>query len=104
MKQNDMKTDSTQVSVNSGSTVWILTEEFNEYDQYGDYFICAFRDKPTIKTLKNYFSTEISLGKATLAGATEEEFFEHLLKGGGRQNREYHWFNLEEIGLKENIS
>ena len=25
---------------------WVLTKEYNEYDQYGEYFVAIFKDKP----------------------------------------------------------
>lgn len=28
-------------------SVWILTTEYNQYDQHGEYFINVFADKPT---------------------------------------------------------
>lgn len=31
--------------------VWILTTEYNDYDQYGEYFLQAFASKPTPEQL-----------------------------------------------------
>lgn len=63
--------------------MWILTEEYNDYDQHGEYFIAAWNDKPTLDQL---LDMEI-LGNENL---------EHILNGGGRVDIEYQWFNLHE--------
>ena len=74
--------------------VWILTEEYNDYDQHGEYFLKVFKDKPTHQNL------------ATALGYTKhgsQDFMqalalvEHVLSGGGRRNQENHWYNLEEV-------
>lgn len=68
------------------STVWILTEEYNRYDQYGEYYIAVFQDKPTIEQLVKF---EMS-----------EEKAQHVQNGGGRLKDEDQWFNLKEEKLK----
>lgn len=35
--------------------MWILTEEFNDYDQHGEYFRAAWNEKPTEEVLLNFF-------------------------------------------------
>lgn len=66
-------------------TVWILTSEYNDYDQHGEYFEAVFETKPT---------------KEQLADVMDEYphsvYVEHTLKGGGRLNNEYCWYNLRE--------
>jgi hypothetical protein len=57
--------------------VFILVEEYNAYDQYGSYFVEAFRNYPTFEQLAKYDCT-------------------HL----GRQNDENHWYEIEEVLLK----
>ena len=69
------------------NTVWILTEEHNEYDQYGEYFIKAFRLKPTHQQL-----SECGVPTNRLR---------HTLNGGGRVDYERSWFFLKEIDLSE---
>jgi len=64
--------------------MWIVTSEVNDYDQYGEYFVCAFIEKPTKKQLT----------KST--GFTDESFLRHLLKGGGRKKGEGEWYHLTE--------
>lgn len=54
--------------------IFILTQEYNAYDQYGAYFIAAFRTRPTFEQLVKYDC-------------------QHF----GRQNDEESWFNLEEV-------
>ncbi len=65
--------------------VWILTEEYNQYDQYGEYYLAAFRDKPTLAQL-------IKLDMS-------EQEAQHVLNGGGRQKNEDQWYNLKEEEL-----
>lgn len=61
--------------------MWILTEEYNEYDQYGAYFVDAWHCKPSEEDLKN-------------AGVHPSDI-QHVLNGGGRTHRyEGHWYNL----------
>lgn len=68
------------------NTVWILTEEHNDYNQYGEYFIAAFLEKPTLEKL---MSLDMS-----------ESIAKHVLTGGGRQKYEDQWFNLREEVVK----
>lgn len=62
--------------------VWILTEEHNQYDQYGEYFLAVFAEKPTSEKLKKH-------------GVHESEI-EHVLNGGGRKKYEDQWYYLRE--------
>lgn len=66
--------------------VWILTEEYNQYDQYGEYFLAVFKNKPTAEKLKKFGITE--------------QLVQHVLNGGGRQNVEDQWFLLKEEELQ----
>ena len=66
---------------------WILTEEFNDYDQHGEYFVAWFPKKPTMEELSKHFSEEDAI---------------HILNGGGRRgdNGRYwedQWYNLKEV-------
>lgn len=63
--------------------VWLLTKEYNDYDQHGEYFVAVFADKPTKEQLVGF---DVS-----------EELIEHVLAGGGRVDSEYEWFNLKQI-------
>lgn len=68
--------------------MWIVTRSINEYDQYGNYFVCAFDHKPTFQELKNtLWLNDITTGKLT--------------RGGGRQSNEYEWYYLTEINNGE---
>ena len=69
-------------------TVYVLTFEVNDYDQHGEYFLAAFKGKPTI---------EILSGVPTLN--YDVPSLEHLLKGGGRRGHEHVWYNLVEVEL-----
>jgi hypothetical protein len=77
-------------------TAWILTRENNEYDQYGEYFIASFKQKPTrwqlVKALKDDNETTL---------AVNQEYIGLLLDGGGRtKDAAYVWYHLREVELK----
>ena len=63
--------------------LYILTEEYNEYDQYGKYFLAWFTLVPTISQL-----TKLEISKEDAL---------HILKGGGRRGTEQTWYNLHEV-------
>lgn len=65
--------------------MWIVTRAVNSYDQYGDYFVCAFENKPTFQELKSVLPKEsdVTIGKLT--------------RGGGRHRAEYEWYYLTEV-------
>jgi len=67
--------------------VWVLTEEYNDYDQYGEYFINVFANKPTCDQLND-------------AGVSLPEVA-HVLNGGGWINRyvEHRCWHLREQEL-----
>jgi nitric oxide reductase large subunit len=67
--------------------VWLLTSEYNAYDQLGEYFEAIFQDKPTGNDLCRN-------------GITSEADQEHILKGGGRRGSEAVWYNLREERLQ----
>lgn len=48
-------------------TVWILTCKFNEYYQFGEYFLAFFFEKPTFQDLKKVVpdETDETIGKLT---------------------------------------
>ncbi len=61
---------------------WIITAEYNDYDQHGSYFVAWFREKPTFQDIKKLlpYETDATIGKLT--------------RGGGRQGSEYKHYNL----------
>ena len=64
--------------------MWIVTQEINDYNQYGEYFITAFEGKPTFEQLKKVLNLDdVTTGKLT--------------RGGGRQNIENEWYYLKEF-------
>jgi hypothetical protein len=67
--------------------IWILTTEYNQYDQYGEYYVKTFARKPNKESL-------LSLG-------VTECYIEHVLSGGGRKGDEDQWFHLREIYLND---
>lgn len=64
--------------------MWIVTSEYNAYDQEGEYFVAAYLNKPTFTQLKKLIGVnDVTVGKLT--------------RGGGRQNTEEKWYNLHEV-------
>lgn len=64
--------------------VWILTEEHNAYDQYGEYFVAVFEEKPSLKQLAQYVDCYYCTP-------------EHVWHGGGRTSHmEDTWWNLRK--------
>lgn len=74
--------------------MWILTNEYNEYDQNGDYFIYAWRSKPSKEQLKQVLMKDCP---DFLCGDAAEDKLDHVYNGGGRQNVEHIWYNFFEF-------
>ncbi len=73
--------------------VWILLllQEYNDYNQHGDYFVDVFFTKPTIEQLKEY-------------GISELEACHILSTGGGRINENCDkWYFLDVFENEDNI-
>ena len=66
-------------------SVWLLTKEYNEYDQYGEYFIAVFSEKPSHQLLTAY--------------GVPTNRLRHVLDGGGRVDYEDSWFFLREVSI-----
>lgn len=67
----------------SSKTLWVVTCEYNDYDQYGEYFKSVYAEKPTLKQL---------------TGLMGKDLAEHLLNtGGGRIEYEDEWYWLREV-------
>lgn len=60
--------------------MWILTTEYNQYDQEGAYFVDAWDYEPSVAELMEHMS--------------EKEANHCLTNGGGRIGTEYQWFHL----------
>lgn len=68
-------------------TVWILTYEYNDYDQYGEYFQAVFINKPSAQQLIDEGVPEHSIA--------------HVLEGGGQSfNKQDYWYYLREVAPK----
>lgn len=52
------------------SSVWVLTDEYTDYDQHGEYYLAAFKDKPTNEQLEK------------ILGPCQYGVLDHLLTGG----------------------
>jgi hypothetical protein len=64
------------------NSIWVLTREINQYNQDGEYFVGAWRKKPTHQQL-----TEVGVPQDRLS---------MVLEGGGRVYPEEEWFYLKE--------
>jgi hypothetical protein len=73
--------------------IWVLTKEYNAYDQYGEYFIHAWTHKPTAKELLDQGVPAKSWGDCDL--------HQHVLAGGGRRDNgkvyDDEWYWLREV-------
>jgi hypothetical protein len=68
--------------------VWVLTEEYNDYNQNGEYFLAVFKEIP---------SREELLGVGV---EDNSEIINNLLiNGGGRLKHEYTWYFLRAYDL-----
>ena len=71
--------------------VYVLTEEINDYNQHGEYFLGAFKNVPTFKEVNNcdaYF------------GKIDKEQYKLLIKDGCLQNKpDYEFLYLREVEL-----
>lgn len=65
--------------------MWIVTTAVNAYDQYGEYFVAVFLEKPDFKQLKDLLNLDdVTTGKLT--------------RGGGRHDSDdTQWWILEEV-------
>lgn len=71
--------------------MWILTEEYNDYDQHGAYFVDAWVEKPTRGQILESLKARQEDGEAKLPGC-ESRLADHILAGGGRVKTEYAWY------------
>ena len=67
----------------ANEAIWLLTSEYNDYDQHGEYFEAVFIGKPTSKQIQKHCHV-------TEQGAV------HILNGGGRVKYEDQWYNLRK--------
>lgn len=64
--------------------MWVVTTEYNDYDQHGVYFLAVFSTKPSFQQLKALIKEDdVTVGKLT--------------RGGGRQGIEDKWYNLTKV-------
>lgn len=70
--------------------VYILTKEYNEYDQYGEYFEDVFKDKPSPE----------QLSKSTNYASDSESIRKLLAVGTCRLRGDHSWYNLRKEELK----
>lgn len=80
-------------------TIWILTEEHNNYDQYGKYFIYAFAEQPTHAQCLDLM-LELDYIQEYQCKKHKDKMAAFLMKGGGRYKDEDVWYWLREEGLK----
>jgi hypothetical protein len=69
---------------------YILTRQHNEYDQYGEYFVAWFAERPT--------AVEVQAAvKRDEESEIDEALATHILSGGGRQTSENVWWHLKQV-------
>ena len=78
-------------------TVWVLTEEHNDYNQHGEYFVAVFGDLPTVQRLASALSLHDGASRPNVMEALA--LIEHIRNGGGRIGTEDVWYNLKEQEL-----
>lgn len=76
-------------------TVWVLTSEYNDYDQHGEYFEAVWENKPSTQQLVEYFKNGNDAHYSDIMAALD--FILHIQNGGGRREYEEHWYNLNEV-------
>ena len=82
------------------NTVWVITEERNAYDQYGEYFIQAYAEKPTHQQCLE-FLLSVDYVNCTQDKKHQDKMAAFLMKGGGRyKDTEDVWYWLREEELK----
>lgn len=72
-------------------TIYILTSEYNDYDQHGEYFIEAFSNVPQIEQLQKHIDYKLN-----------KDDYNHIINGGGRREsyKDYHnwyYFRIKEL-------
>lgn len=74
-------------------SVWVLTEEYNDYDQHGEYFIHAWDHKPSREELKVHINEE--------SRYAQPDYIGYVLNGGGRIDKDNYyddqWYILKEV-------
>ena len=61
--------------------MWILLRSVNDYSQHGDYFVCAWHQKPTVNQVTKVLNID-------------EQGALYVLNGGGRRGYEDEWYYL----------
>lgn len=67
--------------------VWILTEEYDAYDQFGEYFTAVFATKPHHTQLTHY--------------GVPQNRLRHVQDGGGRLDGDATWYFLREVDVQD---
>lgn len=75
--------------------VWIATYECNQYDQYGEYFLAVFSEKPTVAEFAPFVSQQVCLSD-DMGDAIR--LVSHYLDGKGRTKAmEDTWVNMNFV-------
>ena len=84
-------------------SIWVLTNEKNEYNQYGEYFVDAWNTKPSHQQLsaagvpQNGIAQLHCMGCVFLGGGFVKEWFFLREHGVGRETLDQHpWVGLDE--------
>lgn len=79
--------------------VWVLTSEHNDYDQYGEYFLAVYKEKPSLKECESILLKHGIIDKFQ-AEEHKTKMAKHLQNGGGRIDSENMWLYLYEEQCK----
>ena len=73
--------------------IYVLTREHNDYDQYGAYFVAAFKELPTAERLREKIFDDDG-------SAIDDATADQILRGGGRTDwKENVWWNMNEVTI-----
>ena len=56
--------------------IWVLSKDYNDYHQYGSYFVAAWLQKPSREQIAELIGASI--------GASTDAKIDHILAGNGR--------------------
>ena len=69
--------------------LYVLTSTVNDYNQYGEYFIACWLEKPTFEKLKSIISYDHLIDELLEKGEVEEYILSEYIEGEIYQNLYY---------------
>ena len=68
--------------------LWVLTTEYNDYDQHGEYFLAVWPKKPSPEWVQRVVEQERRLREGEL---------DFIMSGGGPGQWGHQWFRLIQV-------